>query len=196
MIGAIVLAAGRSGRMGRQKLLLPLRGRPLITGVVDELVGSPLESITVVVGRDAVPIQAALAGRAVEFAHNPDPDGDMLSSVRCGLRACPASCEAVLVVLGDQPGVTRDLVGGLVRALRDSGRGIVVPAHAGQRGHPLLFAARYREEVLCRYDGMGLHGLLEAHPEAVLEFPVASAVALEDMDTPADYERQVQASSD
>lgn len=191
MIGAVVLAAGRSERMETQKLLLPLRGRPIITGIVDELLRSPLERIVVVVGRDTAQIQSALSGRAVAFAQNPDPAGDMLSSVRCGLRALPKACEAVLVVLGDQPGVSKELVAGLVRAFRKTHRGIIVPVHAGKRGHPLLFDARFRDEILTRYDGAGLRGLLAAYPEEILEHTVPSAALFDDVDTPEDYARLV-----
>ena len=192
MIGAVVLAAGRSGRMGPQKLLLPLHGQPIITGIVDELLRSPLERIVVVVGRNTAQIQNALAGRVDTFAQNPDPAGDMLSSVRCGLRVLPAACEAVLVVLGDQPGITQGLVAGLVRAFRETRRGIIVPAQAGRRGHPLLFAAHFCDEILTHYDGIGLHGLLAAHPAEILEHAVPSAMVLDDVDTPEDYARLVK----
>jgi molybdenum cofactor cytidylyltransferase len=145
-----------------------------------------------VVGRDAEQIQSALAGRAVTFVSNPDPQGDMLSSVRCGLRALPALCEAVLVVLGDQPGMTSELVAALIRAFRETGRGIVVPAHASRRGHPLLLATRFCDEVLTRYDGIGLRGLLGAHPDEILELEVSSAAALKDVDSPEDYRQFVK----
>lgn len=198
MICAIVLAAGRSERMGMQKLLLRLGEKLVITRVVDELFNSPLHRIIVVVGRDAEQIQSALAGRAVTFVHNSDPNTDMLSSVRCGLSALPTLCKAVLLVLGDQPGVTSELVGSLIRAFhapspksRTRNQSIILPTHAGRRGHPLLFDACYREEILTRYDGVGLHGLLAAHPEAVVELEVSTAAALDDMDTPEDYQRQL-----
>lgn len=198
MICAIVLAAGRSERMGTQKLLLPLAKEPVIARVVDELLHSPLQQIIVVVGCDREQIHHALAGRAVTFASNPDPEGDMLSSVRCGLRALPASCKGVLLALGDQPGVTSQLVGALIRAFHTPSpeggipkEDIIVPTHDGRRGHPLLFNARYREEILTRYDGVGLHGLLAAHPEALAELEVSTAAELEDMDTPEDYQRQM-----
>jgi len=202
MICAIVLAAGRSERMGAQKLLLPLRGQSVITRIVDELIGIPLQRIIVVVGRDAEPIQQALVGRVVTFVANPDPVGDMLSSVRCGLRALPKSCPAVLVALGDQPGVTSKLVGELIRAFREPtpdvetpGKQIVVPVHAGRRGHPLLFATRFRDELMTCYDGVGLHGLLAAHPDEVLEVEVSTATELEDMDTPEDYQQQLKSAA-
>lgn len=192
MIGAIVLAAGRSERMGTQKLLLPLGEKPLIACVVDELLRSPLHRIVVVVGRDAELVQSALAERAVTFASNCDPGGDMLSSVRCGIRALPAACEAVLVVLGDQPGITSHLVTKLISTYRQSTGSIIVPAQGGRRGHPLLFPARYSDEVLSRHDGVGLRGLLAAHPEKILEVAVSCATELEDLDTIEDYQSRLR----
>jgi molybdenum cofactor cytidylyltransferase len=190
MICAVVLAAGRSARMGAQKLLLPLAGRPMIAGIVDEVLAGALNKVFVVVGRDAGPVKQALANRPLTFVANPDPDGDMLSSVRCGLRALPADCAAVLVVLGDQPGVTRELIDDLIRRFRETNRGIVVPIHNGKRGHPLLFATRFCEEVMTQHDATGLRGLLQSHPDEVFEMPVAKADILEDIDTPEDYERK------
>jgi CTP:molybdopterin cytidylyltransferase MocA len=120
---------------------------------------------------------------------NPDAEGDMLSSVRCGLRALPPQCEAVLVALGDQPSVTADLVARMVEAFRTSGRGIVVPTCGGSPGHPILFSARYREEVLTCHDGVGLCGLRRAHPDDVFQMRVTDPSVLTDMDHPEDYRR-------
>jgi len=189
MICAIVLAAGRSGRMGTQKLLLPLENKPVVAHVVDALLRSTLEQIVVVTGRDGERLQEALRDRAVTFVQNPEPEGEMLGSVRCGLRTLPATCDGVLVALGDQPGVTEELVMGLVRAFRETGRGIIIPVCQGRRGHPILFAARFRHEVLSAHTGIGLRGLLDAHPSEIFELPVSAATVLEDMDTPEDYER-------
>ncbi len=135
MIAAIVLAAGRSRRMGAQKLLLPLGGVPMIARVVDAVLAGTVDDVVVVIGPGGERIAAALAGRPVRFIANPNPDGEMLGSVRCGLRALPPKCEAALVVLGDQPGLTAGLIATLVGAFRSSGRGIVVPTHCGRRGH-------------------------------------------------------------
>jgi molybdenum cofactor cytidylyltransferase len=195
MICAVVLAAGRSGRMGSQKLLLPLGGKPVIARVVDELLLSPVQKVLVVVGRDGERIEQALPKRDVTFVSNPDPEGDMLSSVRCGLRSLPETCKAVLLALGDQPAINHELIGELIHAFREHGRSIVVPAHGKSRGHPMLFASHFCKEVLTYYDGIGLHGLLDAHPDEVFKIPVSNASVLEDMDTPEDYERQKARSS-
>lgn len=196
MICALVLAAGRSERMGTQKLLLPLRGKPVIARIVDELQQSPLEETFVVVGRDGEQIQQALQGRAVTVVTNPDFTGDMLSSVRCGLRVIPNGCEALLVGLGDQPNLTAQLVANLIGAFQESGRGIIVPTHNGHRGHPLLIATHFRDEMLAHHDGIGLRGLLDAHPEAVFRLEISNAALLEDMDTPEDYRRQLRSKAD
>jgi molybdenum cofactor cytidylyltransferase len=192
MICGIVLAAGRSLRMGGQKLLLPYGGKTMIGHVVGEVIGGGLGRTFVVTGADHEAVAAALSDCAVTLVRNPDPEGDMLSSVRCGVRAVPEGCEAVLVALGDQPGITANLAGALIREYRESRGGIVVPSYGGKRGHPLVFSRRYFDEVLTRFEGEGLRALLLAHAEAVREVRAGSAAVLADVDTPEDYRRAVE----
>jgi molybdenum cofactor cytidylyltransferase len=192
MIDAIVLAAGRSRRMGTQKLLLPFGGVPLIRHVVEQVAAAPPRHLLVVVATDRAAIESAIAGTAASIVINPDPDGDMLSSVRAGLRALPDEGQEILVVLGDQPAIRRETIVEMTKAFESSRRGIVVPEHEGRRGHPILFSAKYRHEVLTQFDDVGLRGLLEAHPEDVHEVAVADASILADMDVPEDYERELK----
>lgn len=113
-------------------------------------------------------------------------------SVRCAVvLATGEDCAAVLVVLGDQPGITADVVAILVQAFKASSHGIVVPTYNGRRGHPLLFAMHYREEILSCYRDVGLRGLLYAHPEDVFEVEASAPGVIEDMDVPEDYEQTV-----
>jgi len=191
MICAIVLAAGRSQRMGTQKLLLPIGGKPVITRIVDQLLQSLLQEIIVVVGRDAGMVQAALPARAVTFVTNPDFDSDMISSIRCGLRTILNGCKAVLVVLGDQPNLTSQLVTRMIAAYNESGRGIIVPSLGIHRGHPVLLAARFGDELLRSDTTIGLRGLLDAHPDEIFRLDVPDASELEDMDTREDYQRHL-----
>jgi molybdenum cofactor cytidylyltransferase len=187
----VVLAAGRSRRMGPgvQKLLLPLGAGTVIGRVTDELLASRLDRVIAVTGPDGR-VAAALTGRDVLVVTNADPEADMLASVRCGLRAVPQACEAVLVALGDQPGIRRDLVNEMLDAFATCGRGIVVPVHEDRRGHPLIFSIHYRDEVLTRYDGEGLQGLVKAHADDVFEMLTTLCAVLEDVDHPDDYRRE------
>ena len=190
MIGAIVLAAGRSSRMGAPKVFLPFGGKSVIAHIVDVLLAAPLDRVYVVTGHHGARIAEHLSARPVTIVPNPHYDLGMLSSVRCGLQALPRECEAVLVALGDQPNITAQLIDDMLRAYRATDRGIVVPVHGARRGHPLLFAAPYRTEILNRYDDVGLRGLLRAHSDDVFELHVASASVLADMDLPEDYRRE------
>jgi molybdenum cofactor cytidylyltransferase len=190
---AIVLAAGASRRMGAPKMLLPLAGKTVIATVVDRLAETAIDRTIVVAGAERARIAEALAGRPAEIIENPDPDAGMLSSVRCGLRALPPECRAVLVALGDGPRISPGVVDAMLGALDAGPKGIVVPVHRGRRGHPLLFGIRHRDEVLARHDGVGLRGLLAAHPDDVLELPVDDPAVLADMDAPEDYRREREA---
>lgn len=191
MIRAIVLAAGRSRRMGAQKVLLPFGGKTVIAHIVDELLRSVIDEVYVVVGHEGERVATALSGRPVSVVANPDYGRGMLSSVRCGLRALPQPCEAILLALGDQPAVTCELVDTMVRSFTATDKGILAPLYQGQRGHPLLFSEHYRDEILTCHDEVGLRGLLRAHPNDVFELSVSTSAVLSDMDFPEDYRREL-----
>jgi molybdenum cofactor cytidylyltransferase len=190
-IDAIVLAAGQSKRMGKQKLLLPFAGQTVIGHIVDQVLAGGVRSAVAVVARNEQAVRAALTDRSVIFTENPDPEGDMLSSVRAGLRALPAATSAALIVLGDQPSIDSGLVRSLLNAHPSSGRGIVAPVFRGQRGHPMLVAAQYFDELLHNHDGVGMRGLLAAHTDDLFELPVSDERVLTDMDYPQDYHREL-----
>lgn len=196
MTCAIVLAAGRSQRMGARKLLLPFAGSTLVARVVDACLQASVDQVLVVVRPNDPEVRAALGDRMVEFTENPDVDGDMLSSLRCGLRAMPPAASTVLVSPADQPSLEPQIVRGLLAAFRTCNRGILVPTCQGRRGHPPVFSARYRDELLTGYDGTGLRGLLRAHAGEVVEWPTDAPAVLEDIDTPTDYERSLRAHPD
>ncbi len=189
MIHAILLAAGLSRRMGTQKLLLPYAGGTVIGHIAGQIARSGVDRIVAVTRPGASGIAKALSGVRLEIVTNPEADGDMLSSVRCGLRALPDEGEGFLVALGDQPGITAELIDRMIAAFGATGRGIVLPTHEHHRGHPILFAARYRREVVTRFDGRGLRGLPTEHDGDVLELPESGPAVLSDMDYPEDYRR-------
>jgi len=190
MICAIVLAAGESRRMGVQKLLLPFGGTTVVGHIVSELNRSVVDTVIVVVGHDGDRVAEELSGRSVSIATNPNYKAGMLSSVRCGLDALPKQCDAVMVALGDQPAISAGLVDEMVQSFGSTDKGILVPLYRGKRGHPILFSVGYRDEVLERYDDVGLRGLLRTHPDDVYELDVPTSAVLSDMDYPEDYQRE------
>jgi molybdenum cofactor cytidylyltransferase len=191
MICAVVLAAGLSSRMGVQKLLLPFGGKTIIGHIVEELLSSTIDKVHIVVGHQAERISGELNGLAVSIVHNPDYKSGMLSSVRSGLRSLPEKCQSVMVVLGDQPSITTELINQMLQSFAATEKKILVPLYEGKRGHPVLFSRQYSEEIMTHYDDVGLRGLLHDHPGEVLELKVLTASVLCDMDYPEDYRREL-----
>lgn len=191
MICAVVLAAGLSRRMGVQKLLLPFAGKTVVAHIVDQIIDSAVDKVHVVVGHEGRRVAQELSDRRVCIVTNPDYESGMLSSVRCGLAALDQQCRAVLVALGDQPSVTSKLIDLMIRSFAETEKKILVPFHNGRRGHPVLFSADYRNEILTQYDDLGLRGLLQAHHEEVFELNVSDSSVLSDMDFPEDYQREL-----
>lgn len=191
MICAIVLAAGLSSRMGVQKLLLPFGGKTVISHIVDQLLASTVGEVHVVVGHQAERISAELSGRAVSIVNNPNYTSGMLSSVRCGLQNLPEKCRAIMVVLGDQPSVTTELIDQMLQSFAATEKCILVPLYKDKRGHPILFSSLYRDEILTRHGDVGLRGLLHDHSDDIFELAVSTASVLCDMDYPEDYRREL-----
>ena len=193
MICAIIPAAGQSRRMGVQKHLLPFGATTVIGHIVDELVRAGVDQVCVVVGHKGDQLAQALTDRPVRIVENPDYERtEMLASIRCGLRELPETCQAVLAVPGDQPAITAELVRTMIETFVASGKGIVVPAYGGRRGHPLLFARRYCSEILTGYDEVGLRGLLAAYADDIFELCVPTAAVLSNMNNPDDYRRELE----
>ena len=191
MICAIVLAAGQSRRMGVQKLLLPFGSKTVITHIVDQLTASSVDEVHVVVGCQGKRVSRELSGRPVSIVNNSNFKSGMLSSVRCGLHAITQQCRAVLVVLGDQPSVTTKLIDQMLQTFASTEKRILMPLYQGKRGHPIMFSAAYREEIMTHYDDVGLRGLLYAHKDDIYELPVTTSGVLSDMDYPEDYRREL-----
>ena len=196
MICAIVLAAGLSRRMGVQKLLLPFNGKTIIAHIIDQLLASTVGDIHVVVGHQAEQISAELSGQSVSIVKNPNYKSGMLSSVRCGLQNLPEKCQAVMVVLGDQPSITTKLIDQILQTFAVTEKNVLVPLYKGKRGHPILLSVQYRDEILTNYDNVGLRGVLHRHPEDIHELVVSDASILSDMDYPEDYRRELGSNKD
>ncbi len=187
MIWAVVLAAGESKRMGRPKQVLPYGRSTILETVLDHVLASPVDGTLVVLGAAADKVAPLLAKLPVETIVNPDFRSGMLSSVQRGIRALPAFARAALIFLGDQPAVGPETSGRVLAAYRVSGRGIVLPVHAGRGGHPLLIDLKYRAEIDGLSAGIGLRELLVRHPDDIFRVEIDDPGVLLDIDTPEDY---------
>ncbi len=192
MITGLVLAAGRSERMGTPKQLLPFGSVTLIEQVVRTLNRSRLgKDVVVVLGHRATDIVERISGLPVRLAYNPDPEGDMVSSIRCGLAYIEPE-QAFLVALGDQPLVTTEIVNRLIAEYERLPEGMVLPVHDGKRGHPMILSPAYREEILFESMPGGLKTLRDRHAGSVRTVPVDTDGILVDLDYRSDYEKALR----
>ncbi len=185
---AVILAAGRSSRMGEgiNKLLAEVGGRPVIRRVAEAALASRARPVLVVTGHERVRVEAALAGLDVIFVHNPDHATGMASSLRAGIAAAPETVAGALVVLGDMPLLAPGLLDRLMDAHAPAaGRLIAAPVEGGQRGHPVLWSRRFFGELSALEGDVGARAILAANAELVAEVPVtAEEGAFLDVDTP------------
>lgn len=191
-VSAVILAAGESRRMGQPKLLLPWGKTSVLGQVIETLSAAALAEMVVVTGgwRSAVEAEAAhLAQRwPVRTVFNPNyAGGEMLSSVQCGLRALPPECEAALIALGDQPQMQAWVVRKVVEAFAQGGAALVIPSWRSRRGHPVLVARTFWNEILALSPPHTLRDLFTRLPITYVE---GDESILSDLDTPDAYMRQ------
>ena len=176
--------------MGRLKQLLPLAGEPALR-LVTQRVLSRLDKVVVVLGHRADLVRPALAGLGVQIAVNDAYASGMTSSVQCGLRAAGPAF-GYIVCLGDQPSLAAATIDLVAARARTSGRGLVIPTYRGQRGHPIFLGRAYLAPVLALGPDQGLNHVTRGYPDDTLEVAVEGGEILDDMDTPADYRREVE----
>lgn len=186
-IVGVVLAAGESRRMGRLKALLPFGDRTVIERVIQPLLQADLAQVAVVLGHRAAEITAVLKPLPVHLIYNAYYRDGMTTSVQAALREITPVPDAYLLALVDQPLIAPGLLQPLLAAYAQTRKGIVLPTYHGKRGHPLLLAATYRQEVLALSREQGLHMVTRGHPDDTLEVPMASDDILHDMDYPEEY---------
>jgi molybdenum cofactor cytidylyltransferase len=185
-IAALVLAAGRSSRMGPDnKLLIPLGGKPLVRHVVDAALASACEKVVVVTGHMKDEVAAVLAGTDLTITHNPDFARGLSSSLAAGLAALPEDVDGVLVMLGDMPKIERKLIDRMIAAFSPvDGRLIVVPVANGRRGNPVLWASSFFERMRGLEGDSGAKALIAENEAQLVEIPALDDGPLVDLDTP------------
>jgi molybdenum cofactor cytidylyltransferase len=187
-VAAIVLAAGRSSRMGLNKLTAEIGGKPLARIAAEQALASQASPVIVVTGHERDKVEAALAGLKVQFVHNANYADGLGSSLKTGIAAVPPEADAAIVCLGDMPRVDAALIDRLIAAY-DPERGalVVVPSVEGRRGNPVLWSRRFFPDLMSVEGDIGARNLIANYSEAVTEVPVAGPAAATDVDTPESF---------
>jgi len=185
-IAGVVLAAGRSSRMGGpNKLLAEIGGKPLVRIVVDAVLASRARPVVVVTGHQRDRVEAAVAGLPVKFVHNPHFADGLGTSLKAGIAALPAGADGAIVCLGDMPQVDAALIDRLIGAFDpDHGALVVVPTIDGKRGNPVVWSRRFFPDLMAVEGDVGARYLIGRYTEAVAEVPLTGTAALTDVDTP------------
>lgn len=177
--------------MGRTKQLLIWQGKPVLQHVLDHLRRAPVQEIILVLGHDRDRILAAVDTGGAKVVFNPEFPEGMSSSIRRGAAAMHSETKAFFIVLGDQPAVGPEVYDRLAAEFerRYPEKTVLIPTHRGKRGHPVLFAARFRGEISGIRGDVGLRAVIENNPEAVAAVEMETEAILEDLDTPEQYEK-------
>lgn len=183
-IAAIVLAAGKSSRMGTNKLLADIAGKPMIRHTTEAVAAAGADKLIVVTGRDNTEVTAALTGLPFTAVHNPDYADGLSTSLHTGL-AQVGDADAALICLGDMPRVSMAVIARLIAAFNPSeNRAICVPVFGGKRGNPVLWSARYFDAMRDLTGDKGARELLNDFSEDVVEVAMLDDAVLDDIDTP------------
>jgi molybdenum cofactor cytidylyltransferase len=188
-VGAILLAAGTSSRLGTPKQLLAFGEVPLVRHVAAQALASRLAQLYVVVGNHADDVRAALVDLKVSIVENPHYQQGQSTSLRQGLLAFPRSHSAALILLVDQPFVDSTLIDRLIALYEETGAPIVAPQHAGRRGNPVLFDQSLLPELLTVVGDTGAREIIQRHRDRVVTLELPDDRAFTDVDTWEDYQR-------
>jgi len=190
MITAIILAAGKSKRMGRPKMLLPWQTGTVISEVISIYQKAGLDDILVVTGAAKEQVEGAISHLNVGTVFNNNfDDGEMLSSIQCGIRAVPDQSLAIMIGLGDQPQVQEGSVRMVCDAFRATKPDLIIPSCQMKRGHPWLVSRRLWSELLGLDAPQTTRSFLNSHKNDIHYVNVDDEGILADLDTPEDYKR-------
>ncbi|HEV7746519.1 MAG TPA: nucleotidyltransferase family protein [Pyrinomonadaceae bacterium] len=187
-VAALILAAGRSQRMGAFKPLLPFGPTTVVESCIDNMRRGGVENVVVVVGKGerGEELKALLVDSDVSFAINPDPESEMSASIACGVRVLRKEIRAVVVNPVDHAAVPGEVVATLLYGWQQ-GAQLVQPTWNERGGHPVLIDLKFRDELLDLDPNNGLKGLFSEHRDQVKRVPVNSKYIARDMDTWDDY---------
>ena len=173
--------------MGKPKQLMPLGEKSILEHSLDNLLGSRVNEVIVVVGCEAEAVAKKVAARPVRITVNPDYKQGMSTSLVKGLELVSDGATAVMIALADQPFINSQVIDQLINDFETHEKGIAVPVYKGKRGHPIIFAIKYRGELLELSGDAGGKDILERHPDDVLEVDTGSEDIHRDIDDMKSY---------
>ena len=185
MISAIVLAAGKSERMGQPKALLPFRGRTFLENILDAISRSSISQTLVVVGHPRKEIEKTIHGPLLVF--NPDYEQGMVTSLQTGIRALPPDSIGAFLFLVDHPVVETETIETMMPSIGPNR--IVQPTFQGRRGHPVFLGLEVLREILQLPPSQGADVVVRRDAGRIIEVPVGSPGILIDVDTPDEYRK-------
>jgi molybdenum cofactor cytidylyltransferase len=194
MVSGLILAAGTSSRLGEQtKQLLPWQDTTMLGWVVRRAEASILDEVVVVVGHEAEEIRRHVALQRARFVEAPDFHEGCTSSIRAGLEALHPQSEALVLILGDQPGIACETIAAVVAGWRHRQTPIVRVSYRGRSGHPMLFTKELFGQLRALHGDKGVWKLCDAHPKWVHEVEVERPYP-GDVNTWEDYTKLTSAS--
>lgn len=187
-IAGILLAAGRSTRMGAaNKLLANIDGKPLVRLCAETALASSLAHIYVVTGHDRSAVERALAGLAVTFVHNARHAEGMSGSIRAGLAALPVETAGAMILLADMPHVDAALIDRLIARFGEEDKpDIVAPVRHDRIGNPVLWARPHFAALAQVTGDKGGRDLMRQHRMDIATVAAPTETVFSDIDTPQD----------
>lgn len=189
MISAVLLAAGKSERMGRFKQLLRVDGRTFVEACADNLLASRAGELIVVTGYNEAAVRAALVDRPIRIVNNPDYEIGMGASIIRGIESAASDSTGFLIALADQPLIGTHVLNQLISEYEDQTPLILIPTYRGKKGHPIVLNPTLKQEVISMNPRVGLKQVTEAHSSSIHYFEVTSDSVLLDFDYPEDLDR-------
>jgi len=187
LISVIILAAGESRRMGEPKQLMPLGKTTILQRTVDNFLNSEVHDVIVVVGCRAEEVISLIADRSVAITVNSAYREGMSTSIVAGLSLINEKTQGIMLALADQPFIDSHTINHLIEAFGAHNENIAIPVYQGKRGHPIIFALKYKEELLRLKGDIGGREIIGQHPDDILEVPVNCEGICVDIDTVDNY---------
>lgn len=189
MIKAVILAAGKSERFGRNKLLEPIDGKPIIRWIVESTLNSEVDEVIVVLGFEADKVGRVIEDLPCKKIINPNYESGMSSSVKFGVRNVMEFSEAILIIPGDCPLINKNSINMVIKKYMEVKASIIVATYKGMKGHPILIDKSLFQEIMeISEEKMGLKEVVKKHQEKVLYVETGDPGVILDIDNQEDLE--------